>query len=217
MEQERMDLNMNKWYLPIGAALICVLASLYFYAELPDQMAVHFDTSEQPDRYFSKLYGAFFTPALILFIQLLMTWKITSESDTNKRQRLQSTQASSTSIIVAALTALHFFTLAYNLGYPVTPSLFAALTVGILFIALGNLLPRMPQNRMRFIQLPEEAYAVYARWQGRIMVAAGLLLLLSSVLTSTVRVPYVLTVLGLFLVYTIGSVIYYSTRREHYP
>ncbi len=210
-----MDLNMNKWYLPIGAAMVCVLVSLYFYADLPDRMAVHFNTSEQPDRYFGKLYGAFFTPVLIIVLHLLMRWRINNERDENRRQRLLATQTGSTSMLIAALTALHFFTLAYNLGYPITPSLFAALAVGILFIVLGNLLPRMPQNRMRFIQLPDRAYAVYARWQGRVMVAAGVLLLFSTVLPSTARVPYVLAVLGLFIVYTIGSVIYYGSRREH--
>ncbi len=205
---------MNKWYLPLGAALACVLVSLYFYADLPEQMAVHFNTSDQPDSYFGKLYGAFFAPALILVLHLLMQWRIRNERDANRRQRLLATQTSSNSLLIAVLTALHFFTLAYNLGYPITPSLFAALVFGILFIALGNLLPRMPQNRMRFIQLPDRAYAVYARWQGRVMVATGVLMLFSTVLTMTVRIPYVLTVLGMFMVYTIGSLIYYSSRQE---
>jgi uncharacterized membrane protein len=206
---------MSKWYFPIGAAFVCVLLSLYFYAELPDQMAIHFNTSDQPDRYVGKLAGAFLAPVSILAVHLLMTWKINSERDENKRQRLLSTQMSITSMITAVLLALHLFTLAYNLEYPINPSLFAALAVGILFIALGNLLPRMPQNRMRILRLPERAYARYARWQGRVMVAAGMLMLLSSVLPSTSRIPYVLTILGLFLIHAISSAVYYGTRQEY--
>ena len=205
-------MNRSKWIFPLGAALVGALVSLYYYAELPEQMAIHFNVSEQPDRWMSKPFAAFFAPALILVLQALMTLKTTSMTDDNKRSRFLASETSVSAIITTVLFALHLFTLAYNLDYALNPSLFAAAAIGILFIAFGNLMPRLPQDGLRLWRLPSRAYARFARWQGRLMVAAGMLMLVAIILQPSFRAAYLLTLIGLFVVSTLAAAFYFGKR-----
>jgi len=211
------NMTMKQWIYPLAAAAVGALVSLYYYAELPAMMAIHFNVSEQPDRWMGKPAAAFLGPAFILVLHALTMLRTKSITDDNKRMRLLSSQASISAILTSLLFVLHLFTLAYNLGYAINPSLFVAAAVGVLFIALGNIMPRLPQNGLRLWRLPERAYARYARVQGRLMVVWGMLVLIAIVLSPSVRIVYLLSVLGSFVALTLAAALYYGTRPSDRP
>jgi len=134
-------------------------------------------------------------------------------NDDSKRSRLLASEATISAIMTTLLFGVHLFTLAYNMGYAINPSFFAAIAVGIVLIAFGNLMPRLPQNGLRPWRMPDRAYAKFARYQGRLMVATGMLVLIAIVLQPSIRTPYLLTLIGLIVAGTLALAIYFSRRH----
>ncbi|MCI3922762.1 DUF1648 domain-containing protein [Paenibacillus sp. TRM 82003] len=203
-------MTMKSWVLPIGAAAVAAIVSLLYYSELPEQMAIHFGSSNAPDRFAGKPVGAFLLPALILFVTAVTNFSAAAEKDAERRRRLAAGIGDVSGIVAILLLAVHLFTIAYNLGYPLSPSLFAALAVGATFVAMGNIAPRLPQKTVRLFRMTDAAYAVYARFVGRIMVAGGLVILLTVFLPSTFGFYAFLTVGIACLLAVIASSVYFD-------
>lgn len=172
----------KKWAIPAIAAIIGLAASLLFYAELPEQMAIHFNIKDEADNFAGKPMGAFLMPVIIMFLAAATNFSVKMESEESKRKRMAAANETINGIVAVMLLAVHLFILAYNLGYDIRASFIAPLLVGMLLIAIGNIAPRLPQGARRLFLLPERNYAKYARFQGRLMVAAGFLILLSVLL-----------------------------------
>ncbi|WP_309120757.1 DUF1648 domain-containing protein [Paenibacillus sp.] len=201
---------MKRWGIPAAAALLAVAASLYFYAELPEMMAIHFGPSDDPDRYASKAVGAFLLPAVIFLVSAVTNLSGKLERDESKRKRFADVNDTVNVVIALLLLAVHLITLAFNLGYEISPSMFAPLAVGIVFIAIGNVMPRAPQGTLKLFRLKEENYARYARFHGRFMVLAGFLIVLSTLLPGMFGMYFMFLVIAALVVSVIGSAAYFN-------
>jgi len=203
-------MTMKRWGIPAAAALIAAAASLYYYAELPEMMAIHFGPSDDPDRYASKAVGAFLMPAIILLLAAVTNLSAKLERDESKRVRFAAVNDTVNVVIVVLLLAVHLMTLAFNLGFEIRPSLFAPLAVGLVFIAVGNVMPRAPQGSMKLFRIKEENYPRYARFHGRFMVAAGFLMILSSLLPGMFSMYIMFAVIAALVVSVFASAAYYN-------
>ena len=202
----------GKWIIPGAAALAAVVASLISYADLPEQMAIHFGINDQADRYAHKALGAFLAPAVIMLLPLLTNLNMKLEHDESKRNRFGQVNETINTVIILLLLAVHLAVLGINLGYDLSPSRFGPLALGIVFVLVGNVLPRTPQGPMRLFKMKDEQYARYARFSGRALVAAGFLLLLSAALPDRVGIYFALAVIAALIIAVIGSSIY--VRRK---
>lgn len=203
----------RQWIIAGAAALCAVIASIIFYAELPERMAVHFSLSDQPDRYVHKAVGAFLLPVIILLLPALSMLNMKLEQDPSKRTRFGQVNETINLVMILLLLGIHVILLAYNLGYDlIRHSRFAPLALGLVLIAVGNVLPRAPQSALNLFRLTDEQYARYARFNGRFMVAAGFLLLLSALLPGRGGVYSVFAVIAALVLATIGSTFYFSRR-----
>ncbi|HZG88367.1 DUF1648 domain-containing protein [Paenibacillus sp.] len=198
------------WRFTLLAAAVSVAASLYFYAELPDSMAVHFGPGGDADDWLVKPVAAFLMPAILLFVAAVLHFTPNWERDESKRRRAGEANAFVGVVVAALLLGIHAFLLAYNLGYPVSASFVATASVGFVFVAIGNMLPRMPQSSSKLLQLPESVYAKYARSQGRVMAGAGLLMLLCIFFSDPAR----MYAMFFLIVVVIASVIFGSFAAQ---
>jgi uncharacterized membrane protein len=201
---------MKKWGLPAVAALIAAIVSLYYYAELPEMMAIHFGPSDDPDRYASKFVGAFLLPAIILLVAAVTNVSGKLERDESKRRRFAEVNDTVNIVISFMLLAVHLMTVAFNLGYDISPSLFAPFIVGVVFIAVGNVLPRAPQGTTKLFRMKEENFGRYARFHGRFMVVAGFLIILSTLLPGMLSMYFMFLVIAALVVSVIGSAAYFN-------
>lgn len=199
---ERM-INMNKWLLPLAATLAAVLISIFTYDSLPAEMAIHFDSSDNPDNWVSKPIGAFLSPVLILFISWTVIFSMRFEKDESKRARAEAALPTVAGAVALMLLAAHGSIIAFNLGYDISASTVASFIVGGVFIVLGNLLPRLPQGTFQWPKLPEVKHRQIARFQGKLMFFSGFIFILVAFLPKAYSLPVFITVLACFVVITI--------------
>ncbi len=87
-------------------------------------------------------------------------------------------------VLVIFFIALHIVTLAYNLGFPVDVGLFVPIGIGVLFIVLGNYMPKLKHNYFVGIRTPwtianETVWNKTHRIGGKVFVFMGLALMLT--------------------------------------
>src|SRR5262249_15217173 len=113
--------------------------------------------------------------------------------------------------VVALLSAFHFVMLGAALGWPIHLAPAASVTIGILFIVLGSLVPRAPSNFFFGVRTPwtlssERVWAETNRVAGYGLVGVGVLAVAGPLLVPSVW-GFTLTFVALATV-GIGVVIY---------
>lgn len=194
---------LQKWMVGL-AVLIAVVVSAFVYADLPEMMAIHFNTAQAPDNFVAKWAGAFLMPVIMIAVVYITRLAIQLERDESKRLRAQAASGTIDAIISVLLLAVHLFTLAFNLGYDISVSIFATLAVGFVFLLIGNQLPRLPQGTWQWPKLTKEDARKYKLFMGRLMMIMGLIFLLLALLPVEYIVPGFFICLILFIVLTFG-------------
>lgn len=201
---------MKKWFFPAAIALAAAIVSIVTYANLPETMIVHFNSKDQPNNWMGKEIGAFLMPVLIIFVSSVTIIANKFEKDENKRRRVEASLGSILSIVAITFFIVHAFIIAYNLGYEISAAMIATLTVGIVFLFMGNIVPRLPQGSFQYPKLPDEIQRKASRFQGRFMIVMGIGFLLLSMLPGESIFPVFFGLFTLFIIVTIGSLIHYS-------
>ena len=115
-----------------------MLAGLFLWNKLPDQMASHWDVNDQVNGYMSRTWGVFMVPLMTLGMFLLFL--VIPSIDPLKANIAQFREAFNLFIvlIVAFMLYIHALSLAWNLGYTgfkMSTSMLPAM--GLLFIFIG--------------------------------------------------------------------------------
>ena len=161
--------------LPVGAAL---------YPRLPEIMVTHWDVSGNANGWSSRAATVFGLPLFILALHLVCFYAESRETKKNTNPVLRTVLlwfCPAVSLLGGAVT------LGTGLGYEMHISTVVPVFVGLLFLILGNYLPKIRQNRTMGIKLPwtlqsEENWTRTHRLAGFLWVAGGLLLILLTLL-----------------------------------
>lgn len=208
-----MKNKVNRTYLiPLLLCLIPFILSAFYYKQLPEQVAIHFDNSGNPDNYAPKLFAAFGLPLIMLAVYVY-TW-FRNENDPKRAGSSPAMKFVVRWTIPVLAIVMQLFTLTYAVGIHVNPSLYGSLFVGLLIVAVGNYLPKCRQNYTIGIKLPwtlhdENNWKKTHYLAGWVWVAGGLLLILNAF----IAVPW-LSIVVIVLLVVIPSVYSYSLYRR---
>ena len=159
-----------------------ILASLLF-DQLPEQVAIHWNSAGQPDNYLPKVLAAFALPLFFAVINLLSKLRLYHEP---KRENVAGAMELLTiwappvlSLIIVPLTLFH------AVGVPVSFVQFAPVPVGAVLLIYGNYLPKSRQNYSVGIKLPwtlhsAENWNRTHRMAGRLWMIGGLLIIAAA-------------------------------------
>ena len=161
--------------LPVGAAL---------YPRLPEIMVTHWDVSGNANGWSSRAATVFGLPLFILALHLVCFYAESRETKKNRNPVLRTVLlwfCPAVSLLGGAVT------LGTGLGYEMHISTVMPVFGGLLFLILGNYLPKIRQNRTMGIRLPwtlasGENWTRTHRLAGFLWVAGGLLLILLTLL-----------------------------------
>ncbi len=182
--------------------LIPIVIGLFLWSELPERMVIHWNGNGEPDGWSSKGFAVFGLP-LILFAAHWVAVFFTTHDPKNKNQN-----GKLFGIIVwlMPITSLVFCSATYAnaLGHEVNIGFMASIFLGVLFILVGNYLPKCKQNYTMGIRIVwalnnEENWNKTHRFAGRLWVIGGVVLL-ATVFISTESFMYVLLPLALIMV-----------------
>lgn len=134
--------------------LVCLLPLIFsaiVYKDLPDTVAIHFNASGNPDNYASKAVAAFLLPLGLALINVVMHLLLNADPKRDDRQRLRNL---SKWIICIVSMLVNPMTLLFALGKDIRIERIIPLFIALLFLVIGNYLPKCRQNYTVGIKLP---------------------------------------------------------------
>lgn len=176
----------RRWIGPVLIGLMIAFA-LAVYGRLPEQVPTHFGLSGEPDGWTPRFPGAFLMPLLAAGVYLLLIVLRRIDPRGANYSRFEETWWVFLNVIALLMTALHVLSLGFAIGWPIDMARAVTVTVGLLFVGLGNYMPRLRSNWWMGIRTPwtlesEEVWRETHRVGGWAFVAAGLLVVLAGLL-----------------------------------
>ena len=161
-------------------SLLPIIYGLYFYDQLPQQIAVHFDVHNQPDNYFSKNLFVFGMPIMMCLFQIfgfIADLKQNTQKEANKKM----TQVARW-IIPVLTNVMYLATIAYAL-HTIDIRVVCMIVIGTMLLVMGNYVPKTKQSNSFHLgvayQLNDRNYKKVARISGYLMMLNGLFFILS--------------------------------------
>ncbi len=200
----------NKLKLILASLIILfpILIGVVFWDSLPDSIATHWGIDGEADGFSSKAVSVFALPLILL----LVFWLCILGTAMDKKQKEQSPKALNIIffIIPALSVIINAMMYAFSLGVDFSILSYALMIIGVLFVVIGNLLPKCRQNltlgiKIKWTLLNEENWNATHRFSGRVWVVGGVLFFLSAFLPE--KVGY-FAMLPLIFILVIASVIY---------
>ena len=201
--------------LNIILSCIILVAPMIFgmivWNKLPESMPIHWGVNGEADRWSSKPFAVFVLPLLILAIHGICIFA----SRKDFRNKKQSPKVMGLVLWICPLLSVmaNSLTYAIALGKEINVLFVVSLTMGALFVLIGNYLPKCQQNRIVGIRIiwtlkNEANWNATHRFAGKVWVIGGLLLMASSLLPYSI-LPWAMIAL---LVVFIGLPVLYSYR-----
>lgn len=134
--------------------LASALTTAYFYADLPQTLVTHWNSSGEANGTADKSWGVFLVPLIAAFISLLL-FSLPYIDPIDKGYRNFRKEYDWLIVLIAAfLSLLQVMTVVWNLGLHFNFSRFLAPTVGVLFYFIGTLMPGFKRNWFAGIRTP---------------------------------------------------------------
>ena len=163
--------------------LLPIFVGLFYWNQLPDKMATHFDMTGTPNGWSSKWFAVIGIPVVLAVVNVLCT--ILTETDPRRHKYPEKMMKLVYWICPVVSWICAGLTISYELGieFAAMPK-FGSLFMGIMFVVIGNYLPKVKQNYYMGIKLPwtysdEENWNRTHRMAGKLWVVGGIVLLLN--------------------------------------
>ncbi|MCO4527618.1 putative integral membrane protein [Streptococcus infantarius subsp. infantarius] len=191
-----MKMNKKQLILTSFVIVLPALIGAFFWKALPEQIPTHFGIDGQADGYSSKVFTLVAFPILFVLFQIIalaslerVSVKVTVPA---KMRKLYAWIVPASSFIVQGSIYANALGWVKN-----SPTLVTAF-LGIIFIILGNYLPKTHRNHTIGIRSPwtlsdDKNWHKTHRMAGKLWVLGGLLILLESFVQ--VAMPYVMGVI----------------------
>ncbi len=164
--------------------LLPIVAGLYLWNQLPDQIPSHWNMAGEVDGWSSKPFAVFGIPALLLGIQWLCA--LGTGADPKKANHADKVVHLVLWMIPILCLVLSVATYAAALGHDVKMEMIMPLLIGLIFVIIGNYMPKCKQNYTIGIKIPwtlnsEENWNKTHRFAGILWVICGLLIMLTGI------------------------------------
>lgn len=146
---------MRKSYLIVSVIILLSFAvGAYFYPQLPEKMASHWNAQGEVDDYMSKFWGTFLTPIIILAMFLLFV--LIPKIDPLKENIEKFRKYFDAFIVLISIFLFYLFILVivWNLGKTFNFTVFLIPAFGILFYYAGILVENAKRNWFVGIRTP---------------------------------------------------------------
>ena len=199
---KKTDNNIRK-HIIISSLLILspILIGLLLWNRLPDRIPTHFGFSGEADQYSSKAFSVFFMPVFLLFIHWLMIWGTMMDPKHEKVSDRIYIMIIYSVPIISVFTNLMIYLKALYQNFDITRAIMCL--VSLIFIVIGNYLPKTRQNYTIGIKLPwtledPQNWDKVHRLGGYLFVGAGVAMFISIFLPghSMIYVMLIVTIMA---------------------
>ena len=213
---------MRKWF-PALLILGALTFSAAVYRRLPESVTTHWGVSGEPDGFSSRPVAAVMLPLIMAGVFALLRWLPSLDPRSSNISKFRDSYDHVVSVIVAFLGVMHVATLGNALGWPTNMTTIVFVCLGLLFVVLGNVLPRARSNFIFGIRTPwtlssDTVWTAAHRVGGYAMVAAGLITVAAAFLEP--RVGFAIMLPSLLIssfIPIVYSYILWSRERRNRP
>ena len=170
--------NKKYWLITSAVTLLPIILGLLLWDQLPDKLPTHFGVDGAADGWGSKGFAVFGIPAMWLIFHLI-TWGVTRLDKQNRghNEKVLNLVGLTFPTMSIAFSVL-LYTRALEIELDMSSILFPLL--GLLFIAMGNWLPKIKQNstlgiKIKWTLYNEENWNKTHRFAGFVWVIGGVL------------------------------------------
>ena len=169
-------------------SLLCLLPILMYllvWDKLPAQMPIHFDNRGNANDYASKAFASVGLPLIILAFNVFINIMIEADPKNNNVGKKIKSLVKWTFPVISIIINLTVIMFCLNVGINVAAIIYSF--IGVVFVAIGNYLPKCRQNYTVGIRLPwtlnnEINWQKTHRFSGVVFILAGVLMLLNAVI-----------------------------------
>lgn len=215
----RTGVNALLWLWVLMPVVASWSYGAWLFTRLPASVPVHWGLNGQVDRYGGPLEAALLLPIMVTFIGMLLA--VVSALGIPGNEEYAQTRGAMlrlTGYVLLFMFYLQLVTSWMFMGRSVHLLSWLALGAGLLFIAMGNLLPKLKRNGVAGVRLPwtmrsDLAWLRSQRMAGLAFVILGALLVLLSPLPG--MLPLFAVLLGKLVV--VSLILWYSWKVSRMP
>ena len=131
-----MRVDKKSLFLGVAICLLPILIGVYYYDVLPEQIAVHFNFNGEPDNFVSKIYAIIDIPIFLAIVQIIISLVVDFDKTPRKGALIIK------GIIPLISVLVQGGIVAYALDNNFNVSQLVVFIFGIVFIILGNYMPK---------------------------------------------------------------------------
>lgn len=176
-------INKKLFWITALITLLPLFFGLAMWNRLPDVMTTHWNAAGEADGSASKGFAVFFTPLFLLFMHLFCVGATALDTGNEKQSK------KALYIAYWCMPAVSVFAggMIYGTAFDVSadPNQVMSVLLGILFVVIGNYMPKMQPSRTVGIRIPQtlndaENWHKTHRFSGKVWVLGGLSLIALS-------------------------------------
>lgn len=137
-----------------GILLFSFILSVYFYSQVPEQMATHWNSRGEVDGYMPKLWGLFSMPVVTTGLVLMLLVVPRIDPKKGNIEKFRKYYDKFIIIFVLFMVTIHLQILLWNTGIRINPNSVLPAGIGVLFYYIGNLIENAERNWFIGIRTP---------------------------------------------------------------
>ena len=170
------------------STILCLLPILFgvaVYDSLPERIPTHFDLAGNPNGWSSRPMAVFGIPLFLALMNLLCHW-VTSRDEKTRKATPKALQGVIYWIVPVISWLVVPLSLFEGMGVDVPVGFLVSVLVGVMFVVIGNYLPKCKPNYYVGIKLPwtfasEENWRKTHRFGGKVWVVCGFLMVIAGI------------------------------------
>ena len=180
-----------------------ILWGLMIWSQLPNQIPIHFNAAGQANNFQSKALAVFGLPVFLLLVHLFVIFMIGRDPKNSAMNEKMVKVIYWLIPIVSLIVSYLIYSKA--LGSTTNPYVFVSALLGLIFVIMGNYMPKLKVNHTVGIRLPwtlqnEDNWHKTHRLAGKLWVLGGLILLLEAGLQFALSYVLVLVILAIVFI-----------------
>lgn len=209
----------NKFTIIITSVIVLIpmLVGVAFWDALPEQVAIHWGASGEPDGWCSKAFAVYAVP----LIMLALHWACLFATRFDKKNRNQNPKMMNITywLVPAVSWVANGMTYADALGKDIDVIRLLPIIMGAFFLFIGNYLPKCTPNRTVGIRIKwtladEENWNATHRFGGKVWFIGAIVILASSLLPAKISVCVMIAAtLAMALAPIIYSYCFYKKKK----
>jgi uncharacterized membrane protein len=138
----------------IGIILLSFVVGIYFYPQMPEKMASHWNAQGEVDGYMSKFWGLFLMPLTLVGLTLLFFAIPRIDPLKVNIEKFRKYYDGFIILFSIFILAAHFQIILWNVGIKISPNVILPIGLGLLFFYSGILCENAKRNWFIGIRTP---------------------------------------------------------------